>query len=255
MLGNKKYYVSWSGGVDSTFVVTQLSQFPVVIQPVYFRGQTFRLSEPQELSAIDTITCLLQKDVRTRAKLLPICIIEKDDPRIKNREIISAHRRIYIRLLEEYKTKCGGKLPPAGSQQIYEDGAFISSQYIAMASFAKNCRCKLYVGWLRDDLEHLPVKLSQLSYAYDEMSGIKLSFLDKVDVEDSMAKDVHTLIKDFCFPIIGQDMYKQDIWKWYEINGYQKIRSHTIFCQAPIVHSDGSYEPCGMLCAVYRSYS
>lgn len=37
----KTYNVCWTGGVDSTFIVTQLSQFPVTIQPFYIKGQTF----------------------------------------------------------------------------------------------------------------------------------------------------------------------------------------------------------------------
>ena len=104
----KTYNVCWSGGIDSTFVVTQLSQFPVIIQPFYIKGQTFRLSEPQELKAIKSIQKLLLADSRTKAKIMPIIIIEKDDPRIKDREIVKAHRRLYMRLLDEYKKLRGG---------------------------------------------------------------------------------------------------------------------------------------------------
>lgn len=134
----KTYNVCWSGGLDSTFVVTQLSQFPVTIQPFYIKGQTFRSSEPQELSAVAAIRELLLADPRTKANLLPSTIIERDDPRIKDHEIVKAHRRVYLRLLAEYKETHGGTLPPAGSQQIYADGAFISPQYVACSSLAKS---------------------------------------------------------------------------------------------------------------------
>ena len=76
----KTYNVCWTGGVDSTFIVTQLSQFPVTIRPFYIKGQTFRQSEPQELEAIATIRELLLADLRTKATILPIVIIEKDEP-------------------------------------------------------------------------------------------------------------------------------------------------------------------------------
>lgn len=41
-------------------------------------------------------------------------------------------------------------------------------------------------------------------------------------------------------------MYKLDVWRWYTEHGYLQVRSNTIFCQAPMIHADGKWEPCGM---------
>ena len=67
--------------------------------------------------------------------------------------------------------------------------------------------------------------------------------------EDTTDKDLYILLKDFRFPIAGQKMYKQDVWKWYADNNYTQVRSKTNFCQAPIVHKDGTIEPCGVCTA------
>lgn len=238
----KVYNVCWSGGIDSTFIITQLSQFPVIIRPFYIRGQTFRLSEPQELSAIASICDILFSDPRTKAELLPLSIIEKDDVRVKDREIVKAHRRIYTKLLGEYKAKHGGILPPAGSQQIYADGAFVSPQYIACASLAKYLGETIEMGFLRDDFENIPsFKLFSTAVETDEITKRDLLHL----CEDNSDKEFYTLFKDFRFPIAGQRMYKRDIWKWYAENGYLQVRSKTIFCQAPVIHTNGTWEPCG----------
>lgn len=238
----KVYNVCWSGGIDSTFIITQLSQFPVIIRPFYIRGQTFRLSEPQELSAIVSICDILFSDPRTKAELLPLSIIEKDDVRVKDREIVKAHRRIYTKLLGEYKAKHGGILPPAGSQQIYADGAFVSPQYIACASLAKYLGETIEMGFLRDDFENIPsFKLFSTAVETDEITKRDLLHL----CEDNSDKEFYTLFKDFRFPIAGQRMYKRDIWKWYAENGYLQVRSKTIFCQAPVIHTNGTWEPCG----------
>lgn len=243
----RTYNVCWSGGIDSTFIVTQLSRFPVSIQPFYIRGQTFRLSEPQELEAISAIRELLLLDSRTRAELLPLVVIEKDDPRIKDREIVKAHRRIYIRLLEEYKAKHGGSLPPAGSQQIYADGAFISPQYVACASLAKYLGDFIEIGLLTDDFEsNMPVfKSCSTAMVLDEPTDRNLLYL----CEDDDNRDIYTLFRDIRFPIAGQKMYKRNVWQWYAEHEYLEVRAKTNFCQAPVLHEDGSWEPCGTCAA------
>lgn len=239
----KTYNVCWSGGVDSTFIVTQLSRYPVKIRLFYIKGQTFRMSEPQELEAIQAISNLLISDSRTKAELLPIEIIERDDSRIKDRIVVNAHRRIYIGLLEKYKEKNGGKLPPAGSQQIYADGAFISPQYIACESLARYLGDYIEIGLLRDDFEGNMAVFEDYptEVVFDEETQRDLLYLP----EDNPDQNIFELYRHIRFPIAGQKMYKRDVWKWYEDNGYKNVRAKTNFCQAPVEHEDGSFEPCG----------
>lgn len=235
--------VFWSGGIDSTFIVTQLSQFPVTIRPFYIKGQTFRLSEPWELSATAEIRDLLLSDTRTKAEILPLEVVEKDDRRVKDRDIVNAHRRIYTRLLEGYKEQRGGSLPPAGSQQIYADGAFISPQYLSFASLAKFYGQLFEVGLLRDDFEIAP-SFKKLHTVIETDELTQRGLLRAVD--DTPDKDFYELFKLFRFPIAGQHMYKKDVWDWYKHNSYEHIRAKTIFCQSPVSHNDGTFEPCGI---------
>ena len=240
----KTYNVCWSGGIDSTFIVTQLSQLPVTIQPFYVKGQTFRLSEPQELAAISSIRELLLADSRTKAEILSPIIIEKDDVKLKDRELVQAHRRIYMRLLEEYKLKNGGKLPPAGSQQIYVDHAYISPQYLAFASLAKFLNTTLELGLLCEDFELYAIlsNTSSKIVELDDVTGRKILYFGA----NTTDKDLYMIFKNFRFTIPGQNMYKTDVWKWYETNNYLEVRAKTNFCQAPLPMQGGGYEPCGI---------
>ena len=238
----RTYNVFWTGGLDSTFMVTQLSQFSVVIRAFYIKGQTFRQSEPQELAAITAIRELLLADPRTKAEILPITVIEKDDPRVKDREIIKAYRRLNAKLLSEYKEKLGGKLPAVGSQQIYAAGAFFSPQYVPCASLAKYYGEPFEIGLTSDDLNNCEDLKMILGFeVLDEVTGRKR--LDPC--ENNMNKDAYMIFGKFLLPLAGQGLHKRDIWNWYAEHDYLQVRSKTITCQEPIVHEDGTWEPCG----------
>ena len=244
----KTYNICWSGGLDSSMIVTQLVSSPpptcsIRISPFYIKGQTFRLSEPQELAAIQSIRELLLADPRTKVEILPVTVIEKDDPRIRDREVVNAHRRIYTRLLEEYKLKNDGKLPPAGSQQIYVERTFISPQYIACGSLAKSLGENVEIGLLSDDVVHYDwLSYDLLENVVDtvtkrEIARISPQFADR---------DLALLFNGVEFPLIGQKMFKKDVWRWYAEHDYLEVRATTHFCQSPFVNSDGTYEPCGV---------
>ena len=236
----KTYNICWSGGVDSTFVITQLSQFAVVIHPFYIKGQTFRLSEPQELEAIASIRELLLRDSRTKAEILPPEVIEKNDPRLKNREAIKAHRRVYMHLLQKYKEELGGSLPPAGSIQTYADNAFFPPQDIAIASLSKYFDTGIEMGLTCDDMKMPVYKLFSLKKVRDEYTK-----RDLMCVDENANPDMYFLFHNIRFPVVGQGMHKEDLWKWYADNHYLQVRSKTIFCQNPVAHEDGTWEPCG----------
>lgn len=67
--------------------------------------------------------------------------------------------------------------------------------------------------------------------------------------EEGIDKNLYTLFRGLRFPIAGQGMYKRDVWKWYEENGYLQVRSRTNFCQDPVKRADGTCEPCGICTA------
>ena len=154
-----------------------------------------------------------------------------------------AHRRLHKRLLEEYKQKQNGKLPLAGSQQIYIDGAYVSPQYIACASIANSLHEPFELGLQQDDMENVTAfRFFKTLVLKDEITGLPTLIVDK----NNSDPDGYTLFKDFRFPIAAQKLRKKDIWDWYKANGYEEVRKRTITCQQPIVHENGTWEPCGM---------
>ena len=241
----KTYNVFWSGGVDSTFVVTQLSQYPVTIRSFYVKGQTFRLSEPQEFQARKAIRELLIADPRTKAEILEPEIIEANDPRVKDREIINAARRIHIRILENYKAAHAGKLPQAGTQQIYVDKAYFPSQNTVNASLAKYYNETFEMGTLLYDFNKHPAFGFEYVIKHDDTTDRDVLYLDEDRCSD---EDKKIIYRHLSFPIIGQKMNKPDVWQWYTDHGYEAVRAKTNFCQAP-VFTGGDVEPCGICTA------
>ncbi len=237
----KTYNVCWSGGLDSTLIVTQLSKNTVRIRPFYIKGQTFRQSEPQELDSIIKNLKILRSDHRTKANIIDLEIIEKEDNRIKNIDAERARRNIYVNRLEEYKQKLNGHLPPVGSNQTYIDGGYISGQYASCASLARYLGETIELGLVFNDSEaNIVMSCGDTIVEYDEATGRNVMRLTGGD------KDVYTLFKDCSFPLLGQKLYKKDVWKWYENNNYTNVRDNTNSCQNPVIHSDGTYEPCGV---------
>ena len=74
-------HILWTGGLESTYRVVELSQTDCIIQPHYiiykYRGK--RESKDYELRAIHKITDILRKDERTRATILPPIIFNFND--------------------------------------------------------------------------------------------------------------------------------------------------------------------------------
>jgi len=71
----KMIQVLWTGGMDSTLIMIQLSQMNVSILPIYISNANGRKTESNELTAMNKIYQELKQDKRTIAELLPIRII------------------------------------------------------------------------------------------------------------------------------------------------------------------------------------
>ena len=61
--------ILWTGGLDSSFRVIELSQMEVIIQPYYIIDPV-RSSLHYELKAIETISNIIRKHPKTKAQLL-----------------------------------------------------------------------------------------------------------------------------------------------------------------------------------------
>lgn len=72
-------HILWTGGLESTYRVCELSKTDCVVQPHYIIFKGIRKSQRYELKAIKKITEILKKDQRTKATILPPIVISLDD--------------------------------------------------------------------------------------------------------------------------------------------------------------------------------
>ena len=100
------------------------------------------------------------------------------------------------------------------------------------------------IGFTCDDFEKNieAFKNCSLHTFVDKETGRNMTELS----EKTEDEDLYTVFSVIRFPIVGQGMYKSDIWRWYEAHCYLNIREKTIFCQAPVIYADGTWEPCGV---------
>ncbi len=96
-----KVNILWTGGLDSTFRMLQLSKQKVTIQPYYLSDT--RHSEQQELNAISSITYDIKNHPETRCTLLPLIIV-KVAALPPDETISKAYRRLHkaIRLGSQF---------------------------------------------------------------------------------------------------------------------------------------------------------
>ena len=90
-------HILWTGGLDSSCRIAELSRQDVIVQPYYILDQT-RGSVREELKAISTITNIIRGDVNTVCDLKDVIVIGKNE--IKNDKSITD---AWISFHEKYK--------------------------------------------------------------------------------------------------------------------------------------------------------
>ena len=70
-------HILWTGGLESTYRVVELSRTDCVIQPHYIIVKELRKNHNYELKAIQKITEILKRDERTKATFLPPIIFNE----------------------------------------------------------------------------------------------------------------------------------------------------------------------------------
>ncbi len=207
----------WTGGLDSTYTMIVYSRYEVEIQPYYLKNG--RRSEKYEIQAMREIEkdILLHKE--TKAKILPLIIIEPGEiPR--DPEVEAA----YLRLKEE--------------------GA-LGSQYDWIARYARH-----------HDVEGLfysPVKPMSSSTKFRSCIEANGGITEKVncvgrtyftiDMEKS-STDLKLIFGDFNISETF-DMTKVDEEKVLRENGYGDIIEKTWFCHTPVLgKACGCCHPC-----------
>ena len=74
--------IFWTGGMDSTLRIVQLSQLEVNVLPVYIMRANGRKTAVEELTAMGKIYEILKADPRTKATLLPFRLVADSEDEI-----------------------------------------------------------------------------------------------------------------------------------------------------------------------------
>lgn len=208
----RKINIFWTGGLDSTFRVVELSRYQCTIQPYYIMMEK-RLSMHHELKAIETITRILRNDKRTKARLLdPILVEEYDIPR--DTETFDS----WVRMMR-------GK----------------SWQYYLLAKYANQYHLEMEMGIQFSPIGSIAMFIDEALLISHPDSNYNVKIIDKTRA----SKDTLTVFGNFCFP---ESLYHKN--KSEEINilrqeGYGEIVKHVWFCFDPLWgYPCGHCSPC-----------
>lgn len=203
-------HLFWTGGLDSTYRMVELSRKDCVIQPHYII--TSRKTVGQELRAMAKILSILQSDKRTIATIQPLEIFSKGD-------------------LEDYPDI------QSAYMQLYEEKNFKSGQYRLLARYARQKELKLEIG-LQFSENGSVVKVIDESVLMDCPDNSDVMIIDPVKGSHEWAS--FTLFHDFLFP---KSLYhKTKIEEIEELKklGYDKVLKNVWSCLSPVLGM-----PCG----------
>ncbi len=200
-------HVLWTGGLDSTAKVVELSRKRVIIQP-YYIIDSGRLSSRYEIDAMNQIRNRLLDDDRTIATINPVRNIALSEI-ISDQEITNA----WTNLNRKYK---------------------VGSQYDFLARYAKQNNIILEVGIEKGDgRAQTSIKTEAKMEPFETETGINYH----VSKNDS-SNDTYTLYKYFTFPLWEKDKHSEvDLMTQL---GAKDIIKMTWFCHTPLFG-----KPCG----------
>ena len=210
----KQINILWTGGLDSTFRVLELSKTEVAIQPYYLAN--VNPSTKYEISAILQIIEVILSSPDTRCILLPLIIVHTSQ--IKANEKISA---AWTRLHDLYQ---------------------LGSQYDWIARFAEQFSIALELGIEKDDTE------STIMRCLSHCGGYSVLNNEVAIVSDQATDDAKLVFKNMRFPLPLFNMTKEDEIKQYKAWGAETVLSHIWFCYRPV-----NGKPCG-LCDPCKTY-
>lgn len=197
-------HIFWTGGLDSTYRVVELSRNECVIQPHYII--TSRRTVENELQAISEITALLNSDKRTIAKLLPVETFPKTELEVYP-DIQSAWD-----LLHELKD-------------------FKSQQYPLLARYARQKKLKLEMG-IQFSENGSVVKVVDESYLVDSPDYDDVLMIDPEKGSQEWAS--FTLFQDFLFPKSLYHKTKAEEIEELRSQGYDKVLKKVWTCFDPV---------------------
>lgn len=225
--------VFWTGGLDSTYRICELSLIDhVEIHPIYVK---FRHNYKEELNAIEIMSKKIIANPLTKATLFPIKVVDIDSITI-DKDIYEAYEWVK----EHNIVELGLKRFPI--------------QYMYLASFCK--KEKLFCEISIEDEPHNRMKMAinKFGLLTDNqygIEGVRYYALDKVNSNEYL----YSLLQYFHFPNPLYHMSKQEEIKKYKEYGYESIIGDTWFCHNPIKGKPCGYcSPCRQVMIAGMSY-
>lgn len=207
--------ILWTGGMDSTFRIVELSQCQCTIQPYYIIMEK-RKSLHHELKAIEIISRIIRKDKRTQAKLLdPIVVSEQEIPRDTN-------------MFDSWYRLMKGK----------------SWQYYILAKYVNQHHLEMEMGLQFSPNGTVATSIDETLLVPYPDPNYNVQIIDKTRAN----QDTLNIFGSFCFPMSLFHKTKREEIDILLKKGYGKVVKHVWFCFNPI----WGY-PCGQ-CAPCISY-
>lgn len=204
--------VLWTGGLDSTCRICELSLLNVVVQP-YYLNDPQRDSVKHELKAIKTITDMIRKKTTTKCELRDVIVHNVND--LEPDPTIRAAWKV---LHEKYK---------------------IGTQYDWLARFTKQNNLVVEMS-----LEHSPrgkatrTLTGEGELMIDEEMGEQIA--DYMINPAKSSPELITIYEHLRFPSTLWEMTKTDEVEEMKTNGMEDVMKKTWFCYTPVFGM-----PCG----------
>ena len=197
----RKVNIFWTGGLDSTFRVVELSQCQCTIQPYYIKFGK-RKSQQYEINAINAISRILRKDKRTKAELLdPIVVDEGEIPRDNN--IFDS----WLRLMRG-----------------------LSWQYYVLAKFVNQHHLEMEMGLQFSPNGSVARTIDETLLKPHSDPNYNVLVIDKALAN----QDTMTIFGGFCFPKSLYHKNKGEEIDFLRQKGYGKVVKHVWFCFNPM---------------------
>lgn len=204
-----KINILWTGGLDSTFRILELSKQEVTIQPYYLAS--VNPSTEHELNAIEDLTKIIKQRVETKCELLPCIVV--DALKIAPNEAISK-----------------------AWEQLHHQ-SHLGSQYEFIARFAAQNNLVLELGIEKDPHESTIQRCLELNGGGLLKQGYVIANCEQ--------EHMNLVFSNMRFPLPLFEMTKQDeiemFMKWDAEDVLDRIR----FCYSPINGKPcGLCDPC-----------
>lgn len=200
----RKVNILWTGGLDSSFRVIELSQMDVVIQP-YYIVDTVRRSLPNELKAMANISKIIKSHPRTKAVLLDLIKINLNDIK-QDSEITNAFNRLH-------------------------DTYIIGHQYDLIARYAVQNNIRFEMSLEKSDRS----KAMNCILTETKLTTFKEGAYEvlRIDVENS-THDGYAIYSNIDFPTSLWGLTKTEEVKRLAELGHSETVKHTWFCHFPV---------------------